>query len=442
MAPEIKERSERFRSSANSISYIQPRERIPTTNTANNQYKGHTQTDMGNGFPHPHNPDSRSNEQLNNQHMQWQQDQLFDTRIQSPSGVSSENQRNKNPYEQVNPPQNQSPYRNQKQNTGGNQLMGNNRNQAPAGHQYQTNLSPNSPNFRYNNTLEDTRSIERKPETTTQNSIYLNPGYQTPIYSNSKQSNAIKQSQFFSEFASRSKSPNKSTLQSRFNKEEDFMNEPDGSDSLKQTKSVIKFTNQDERVPSNLLTKTTNMMSECQTVIKTKEELGLKKYPLKSPISEDGPFIVSDGGTYFGQVSDGKIEGRGKWVGTTGETYEGYWSGGLYEGEGRYINIKGDIYQGEWSKGRRKGKGLLQMPSGYLYRGNWLDDLPHGKGYERDAKGNTYDGEFERGLKTGRALIVNVGLNFTYDGEVKDGGFEGFGKLFCNDRKTKERRRG
>lgn len=238
----------------------------------------------------------------------------------------------------------------------------------------------------------------------------------------------VRASMFFSEFQTRSKSPGARSASNAGRADKQPAPEPPAKRDRSAEFQKISLLHADDcPEPATLLAKTASMLGECDAVRITRDELGLGKYPLRSAAPEEGPFLVSDGGSYFGQLKDGRQEGRGRWVSADGELYEGYWQGGLFHGEGRYISKKGDIYQGDWAKGRREGKGILQAPDGYLYRGEWRRDLPHGKGYERDARGNSYEGGFEAGVKRGSAVVRNVAERFVYEGEVQDGHFEGRG---------------
>ena len=178
-----------------------------------------------------------------------------------------------------------------------------------------------------------------------------------------------------------------------------------------------------------MLAKASKMNEESYAVRTTRQELPLKAYTLRGLAPEEGPFTLSDGGTYFGQRRGNVMEGKGKWIGTEGELYEGYWKDGWWDGEGRFISAEGDIYQGDWHRGKKCGRGLLQMLTGYLYRGDWKDDLPNGKGHEREANGSTYDGEFEKGSRTGEGVFLNKVTGDTYVGHFKDGFYNGQGKL-------------
>jgi hypothetical protein len=57
----------------------------------------------------------------------------------------------------------------------------------------------------------------------------------------------------------------------------------------------------------------------------------------------------------------------------------------------RYVDA---VFFGELINGKRNGKGIMKYKSGRVYEGEWLNDLRHGRGYERYENGNIYLGSF------------------------------------------------
>jgi len=55
----------------------------------------------------------------------------------------------------------------------------------------------------------------------------------------------------------------------------------------------------------------------------------------------------------------------------------------------RYVDA---LFFGEMAEGKRQGKGVMKYKSGRLYEGDWLKDLRHGRGYEKYENGNVYIG--------------------------------------------------
>lgn len=172
--------------------------------------------------------------------------------------------------------------------------------------------------------------------------------------------------------------------------------------------------------PPTVVARCQQMHPESYAVQVTRTELPLQSYGNFGKKREDGPYLLSDGGTYLGSVEREHPHGKGKWIGKDGQVYEGSWKNGLWHGEGRFVSVTGDIYQGSWEDGKRSGKGLMQLLSGYLYRGQWQDDLPHGIGHQRDTNGDEYDGLFVMGIKHGPDGVLRIAAT----GDVYAGKFE------------------
>lgn len=178
--------------------------------------------------------------------------------------------------------------------------------------------------------------------------------------------------------------------------------------------------------PPTILNEISCMLELSKAAEITLEEVQLKKYRPKTREAVQGPFSLSDGGCYKGQVKDNLMEGFGRYVSRLGDVYEGYFKGGLFHGEGWWVNNQGDIYQGSWSQSLREGLGLLQSLSGYLYRGQWVNDLPQGQGVERKQTGEVYKGGFKAGLWEGQG--EEKGKDYVLKGEFKGGLVEGRGR--------------
>ena len=174
-----------------------------------------------------------------------------------------------------------------------------------------------------------------------------------------------------------------------------------------------------EKAPT-VVSRCERMNPESYAVQVTRTELPLQSYGNFGKRKEEGPFLLSDGGTYIGTVEGEHPHGKGKWIGKEGQMYEGGWKDGLWNGEGRFISSTGDIYQGSWESGKKSGKGLMQLLCGYLYRGQWQDDLPHGLGHQREPNGDVYDGPFVLGIKEGEGGEFKCAAT----GEIHTGKFE------------------
>ena len=53
------------------------------------------------------------------------------------------------------------------------------------------------------------------------------------------------------------------------------------------------------------------------------------------------------------------------------------------------------------------GKGLIENPGmGFTYYGDVLDGQPHGHGYMLDDDGDRYEGEFQKGTRHGQGMCL------------------------------------
>ncbi len=96
-------------------------------------------------------------------------------------------------------------------------------------------------------------------------------------------------------------------------------------------------------------------------------------------------------GTYAGDCSGGKANGKGVAVGK--DRYEGDFVNGYPEGIGTYRWEDSSFYTGSWKKGRREGKGEMRYKRKYqadsVLTGFWKKDRYNGE-YEVQYKINGY----------------------------------------------------
>ncbi|MFZ1530129.1 MAG: hypothetical protein WAT19_15355 [Ferruginibacter sp.] len=102
-------------------------------------------------------------------------------------------------------------------------------------------------------------------------------------------------------------------------------------------------------------------------------------------------------GTYSGDCSGGKANGKGVAVGT--DRYEGDFVNGYPEGTGTYKWQDSSFYTGSWKKGRREGKGEMHYKRKYqadsVLTGYWKKDKYNGE-YEVQYKINGYSSRVNR----------------------------------------------
>ncbi len=164
--------------------------------------------------------------------------------------------------------------------------------------------------------------------------------------------------------------------------------------------------------------------------------------------SAQPPKVLADGSTFQGELSEGRLHGRGRLVSTTageyhgdfikgvregqgeqrwpngdrfvgqfkadrpdgqgvmhfanGDRYEGGWAGGVFSGTGKLLAKSGFQYEGSFIAGRRHGAGKAVFPDGNRYTGEFANDLPQGQGQMAFADGGQYEGEFRAGVPAGK----------------------------------------
>jgi hypothetical protein len=132
-------------------------------------------------------------------------------------------------------------------------------------------------------------------------------------------------------------------------------------------------------------------------------------------------------GRYEGNFSNGKRQGKGKFVDTNGGIYEGNWQGGQPHGLGARVDKDGQVTSGMWAAGklvkRQKEKILLNCLVG---------DCKEGYGKSKDGKGNLYTGNFENGQYSGYGEMRYQNGD-RYKGHWKHGVLDGQGSYFFSN---------
>ncbi|MBT6199433.1 MAG: MORN motif precursor [Bacteroidetes Order II. Incertae sedis bacterium] len=119
----------------------------------------------------------------------------------------------------------------------------------------------------------------------------------------------------------------------------------------------------------------------------------------------------TNGAKYFGEWKDDKRHGQGTrfWndPNDTGRDslfavfpfdeafYVGEWENGDWCGQGTFIDIDGSKYVGEWDAGFQHGQGTFIDIDGSKYVGEWKDDKRHGQGTKTYPDGGKYIGEWK-----------------------------------------------
>ena len=124
-----------------------------------------------------------------------------------------------------------------------------------------------------------------------------------------------------------------------------------------------------------------------------------------------------NGSEYRGSWKDGKLDGRGTYVGEDGYVYEGEWKYGKRHGTCKENFPDGMKFEGEYLEGCRHGRGKLTWPNGSVYEGDFVNGKREGKGVQkwRDQDGALYkyDGDWLNDKQHGSAVLA-------YGGEAYD----------------------
>nr|CCA22000.1 radial spoke head 10 family protein putative [Albugo laibachii Nc14] len=116
-------------------------------------------------------------------------------------------------------------------------------------------------------------------------------------------------------------------------------------------------------------------------------------------------------------------------------------------GEGIALFCTGICYEGRFVNGKMHGRGRMEWPNGVVYEGEFFDNMIQGKGTYKWPNGNQYSGQVEAGKRHGKGTFTlkrdanekqlersDSGgevkcQSCHYDGEWKDGLYDGWGTL-------------
>eukprot|EP00808_Paulinella_micropora_P030425 g62884.t1 len=131
---------------------------------------------------------------------------------------------------------------------------------------------------------------------------------------------------------------------------------------------------------------------------------------------EEKPSKRLDGGTYTGDIVDGKAHGWGTWIHPEHGSYEGEFQHDYRHGHGTFYYrrknrdafayIDGAKFVGSWKKGNCHGNGVLAFKDGSVYEGKFQDSLKHGRGMYKWPNGSSYEGNYNHGVEVGPGIMV------------------------------------
>jgi len=127
---------------------------------------------------------------------------------------------------------------------------------------------------------------------------------------------------------------------------------------------------------------------------------------------------------YEGNMSRGKINGKGICTFASGNRYEGDWVDGRRTGKGFFTWANGNRYEGDFVKDQRTGKGVLTYSNGDRYEGDWVDGRRTGKGIMVYANSDRYEGDWASDRITGTGIMTSANGR-RREGRWVNGGFAG-----------------
>lgn len=148
-------------------------------------------------------------------------------------------------------------------------------------------------------------------------------------------------------------------------------------------------------------------------------------------------FKYPDGSNYQGEWKDGKKSGFGTMAFANYDIYEGDWEDDKMNGVGTYrfwdkkLDKFTSRYVGTFKDGARNGAGRMVYPDRSEYHGMWQNNMRTGEGIRIFANGDCFHGLWKFNKIVRGVLALKNGDK--YDGEFKDGLFEGYGKYFWKD---------
>ncbi|EQC38808.1 hypothetical protein SDRG_03766 [Saprolegnia diclina VS20] len=186
-------------------------------------------------------------------------------------------------------------------------------------------------------------------------------------------------------------------------------------------------------------------------VPRSKYELRPKPEPYPKPVLPTqfqigvphgtGTIKFADGATYDGEMENGQVTGRGRYVSSAGVVEEGIFLEGLLHGPGyrkepnglceegvfehgvlnglgTQTNQYNDVYRGSFRDGAKCGRGVLEGHDGSTLTAFWYNDLPSGRGdlaYNQTLPSDPethvrflYEGSFSQGKVKGRHRHIDV----------------------------------
>ena len=139
-----------------------------------------------------------------------------------------------------------------------------------------------------------------------------------------------------------------------------------------------------------------------------------------------GVFTFRDGEKYEGNWYQDHLHGHGIYYFANNDKYEGQWYMDFQQGDGTMYYYNGDKYTGEWKQDKREGQGRYTWANNSYYDGSWVNDKKSGKGVFVWSDGSSYEGYMDNDMRNGEGKYTNANGDI-YTGEWKDDMMHGKG---------------
>ena len=166
----------------------------------------------------------------------------------------------------------------------------------------------------------------------------------------------------------------------------------------------------------------------CEGCTPNEKQLAIVRETNSGQIAATWEILQIWGGTYIGDVVDGRANGQGTLTWTNGSKYVGEYKDGKYYGRGTFTWSNGRKYVGEWKEDKAHGRGTYTGADGTMYVGEWKEDKQYGQGTYTGADGEKYVGKWKNGKYYGQGTFTWADET-KYVGKWRDGKFNGQGTL-------------